>query len=111
MQLCEAKIIYAMIEPSVVGLWKRDDEFAGTLVTCKDRHSALFQLRGIHERHELEEEIGLCFEKIRSFSLDRSLKFVCIVSGDAIPRFRLPPMHCTANMSVSRHCQLRIYLL
>lgn len=102
-----------MIESGMIGLREGDDEFAGSLVTCIDIHTAFLQPSGVHKGDKLKEEIRLCLKKIWCFTPDSSLKFVCIISRNAIPRFGLSPMHygdvvinCNVTVQMCRytHC-------
>jgi len=82
-----------MIEPCVIGLGEGNDKFTRPLITAIDSHSCTSEPRGVHQRDELEEQIGLRLKQIGRFTFDRSFELLCIFAGNPIPRFRLAPVH------------------
>ena len=82
-----------MIEPRVVCLREGDYELAGTLVAGIHVDASLLESLRIHQGDQLEQQIGLDLEKIRSFPSDRRLEFLRVLAGDAVPGLGLSPVH------------------
>ena len=58
---------HAVIEARVVGLREGHHELARALVAGVHLDAGLAQPAGVHERDELEEQVGLRLEQIRGF--------------------------------------------
>ena len=97
--MTKTETTYAVIEPGMISFREGDDKLPRPLITRVHIDSTFLQSGRVHERDELEEEIRLRLEEIRCFAPDRSLKFVRVVAGDAIPRLSLAPMHCPRTIS------------
>lgn len=82
-----------MIEASMISLREGDDEFACSLIAGINIDASFPHPLGIHQSDQLEQKIGLDFEKIRGFAPDRCLKFFRVCSGNTVPRFGFAPVH------------------
>ena len=77
----------------MVGLREGNDELACTLVAGVYVDASLLQSLRVHQGDQLEQQIGLDLEEIRSFPSDRRLEFLRVLAGDAVPGLGLTPVH------------------
>ena len=82
-----------MIEACMIGLRERQHELASALITSIDANTSIPDVLRVHERDQLEEQIGLRFEEIRSFPLHSCLEALRVIAGNAVPGLGLPPVH------------------
>ena len=76
------------VEPGVVRLRERHDEFARFLVRAVHRDAVVLQQRRRQHRDEGQHQIRLRGEQIRGGLLERLLERVRAGPGDAVPRLR-----------------------
>lgn len=84
---------YPVIEACVVSLRERNDEFTCPLITPINSDTCICHSLRVHQSDQLEEKIRLSLKEVGSFSFDRCLEFVGIISRNTVPRLRFTPMH------------------
>ena len=82
-----------MIEPGVIRFRERDDKLSGALVASVHVNACILQPLWVHERDELEEQVGLGLKQIRGFLLDGRFELLGVRTGNTIPRLGLAPVH------------------
>lgn len=89
---------YSVIETRMVGLREGHHKLPCTLVARVDFHAGFLEATRVHESHQLEEQVRLGFEQVWGFSAYRRFEFLRVIPWNAVPRLRLPPMHCGAGV-------------
>lgn len=76
----------------MICLGQCDDEFTSALVACVDTNTRINESFRIHQRYQLKQEIGLRLEEIWCLASNGSLKFLGVLSRNAIPALGFTPV-------------------
>ena len=82
-----------MIKARMIRLRERQNKLASALIASIDADASIADMLRVHKRDQLEEQIGLRFEEIRSFPLHSCLEALRVIAGNAVPGLGLPPVH------------------